>query len=168
MVKVNLHRDQAWLEDLLSRTWRDYFSDVERVNNLRIEFGRRAKRRLGSISVDPKQSSQSVIRINGWFRQSEIPEFLVQSVIVHELCHYAHGFNSGAEETQHRYPHAGGVIRQEFAGRGLVALYDEQQQWLKEHWGAFIRSNHPQAKPKRRPAKRQVAQLPALYQKWFR
>lgn len=152
MTKIATERDQVWLENLLQKTWDTYFHDVARVNHLRIEFGRRAKRRLGSISVDRKSPDVSVIRVNGWFKNPEVPEFLVQSVIVHELCHYAHGFNSGAAETAQRYPHAGGVIRREFAERGLADLYDRQQQWLKAHWGAFLVANYP-AQP-RKPVKR--------------
>lgn len=136
--KSNTSRDQAWLNDLLHSVWGSHFSDVERVNNIRIEFGRRARRRLGSISVDRNDSKISVIRVNGWFRESEIPEFLIRSVVVHELCHYAHGFNSGSSRRQHQYPHAGGVVRQEFSERGLAELYDQQQSWLKQNWPRFI------------------------------
>ena len=136
-------RDQKWLDNLLHSVWEGHFSDVRRVNNIRIEFGRRARRRLGSISVDRNDPKVSVIRVNGWFRDDEVPEFLIRSVIVHELCHYAHGFNSGSQERQHQYPHAGGVVRQEFSERGLAALYDQQQSWLKQNWPRFISRRYP-------------------------
>lgn len=143
MSKSNTQRNQAWLDDLLHSVWEGHFRDVKRVNNIRIEFGRRARRRLGSISVDREDSKVSVIRVNGWFREDEIPEFLVRSVIVHELCHYAHGFNSGSANRQHQYPHAGGVVRREFSERGLAELYDQQQSWLKQNWPRFISRRYP-------------------------
>lgn len=139
---LNNQRNQAWLIELFERTLDDYFSDMQRINNIRVIFGRRARRRLGSISIDPKNPDISIIRVNGWFRSVEVPEYIVQSVIVHELCHYAHGFNSGADEKIHRHPHAGGVIRSEFEERGLAELYDAQQQWLKQNWPQFIMKNH--------------------------
>ncbi len=131
-------RDQEWLEDIFQSTWNEHFSDVKRVNHIRVEFGRRAKRRLGSISVDRNNPGQSIVRVNGWFRDEEVPEFLIRSVIVHELCHYAHGFNSGSKDRKHQYPHAGGVVRREFAERGLENLYEQQQQWLHKNWPSFI------------------------------
>lgn len=150
-------RDQDWLNHLLDRTIDKYFSDMDRINDIRIEFGRRARRRLGSIAVDPNNSNISIIRINGWFRSMEVPEYIVQSVIVHELCHYAHGFNSGAGETTHRHPHAGGVIRKEFEERGLAKLYDAQQQWLKHNWPQFIMKNHARPLTAKRTTKKRLS-----------
>ena len=134
-------RDQAWIDRQLNYVWEAYFSDVPEHNPVRIEFGRRARTRLGSISSDPSQPHISRIRLTGWFRYEEVPESIVHSVIVHEMCHYAHGFHSSAER-QHRHPHAGGVIRKEFADRGLEALYDYQQQWLKTQWPRFIKKHY--------------------------
>lgn len=160
-------RDQVWLIELFERTLEDYFSDMQRINNIRIVFGRRARRRLGSISIDPQNPDISIIRVNGWFKRPEVPEYIVQSVIVHELCHYAHGFNSGADEKIHRHPHAGGVIRSEFEERGLAELYDTQQKWLKQNWPQFIMKNHAKPLTSRRPAKKRlsVRALSAYYKK---
>ncbi len=141
MCDLSLRNDQ-WLQDIFTNTYSSYFADIKRVNGIRIEFGRRAKRRLGSISVNPRDPSTSVIRINGWFRHQCIPEEVVTSVIVHELCHYAHGFNSGSKEPQHKYPHAGGVIRKEFAERGLESLYELQDKWIKIDWPKFLDKYH--------------------------
>ena len=134
-------RSQDWLDKQLEYVWSRHFPDVPEYNPVRIEFGRRARTRLGSISIDPKQAHVSRIRITGWFRYEEIPESIVHSVIVHEMCHYAHGFNSHAKQ-RHKHPHAGGVIRKEFADRGLEHLYDYQQQWLKKQWPRFIKKHH--------------------------
>jgi hypothetical protein len=142
-------RDEIWLQQLLDDTWDKYFADVPQENIVRIVFGKRAKRQLGSIRLDPKDPTTSIITMNGLFRSSEIPEFIVQSTLVHELIHYAHGFNSPLAQ-KHAHPHAGGVIRAEYAERGLESLYVRQKRWLKANWPAIVRQNFAPAKPHRR------------------
>lgn len=132
-----MKRDDAWLQELLDTTWDTHFSDVPQQNDVRIVFGRRAKRRLGSISLDPMDPTISVITMNGLFRSPEVPEFVVVATLVHELTHYAHGFNSPLARAQ-EHPHAGGVMRREYAERGLLDLYLAQKRWLKTNWPAFI------------------------------
>lgn len=130
-------RDEAWLQQLLDTTWDQYFVDVEQANDVRIVYGRRSKRRLGSIRLDPADSSVSVITMNGLFRLLEIPGYVVQATLVHELIHYAHGFNSPLEQRQ-QHPHAGGVMRREFDERGLLDMYQSQKRWLKEFWPVLV------------------------------
>lgn len=147
-------RDKTWLEQQLQDIWQTYFSDIPEYNPVWVEFGRRARTRLGSIRIDPKNSNQTIIRVTGWFKYPEIPVDIVRSVIVHEMCHYAHGFHSGGEQ-QHTYPHAGGVIRKEFEQRGLEELYDKQQAWMREDWPRFLRKHcqrnyRPKTNTKRR------------------
>jgi hypothetical protein len=156
-------RDQAWLQDLLDRIWDEHFADVPQNNDVRIEFGRRAKRRLGSIRIDPNDRKTSIITMNGLFRLSEVPEFVVKATIVHELTHYAHGFNSPLEQQQ-RHPHAGGVMRREFDERGLLDLYLEQKRWLKVRWNELLVEQMPPAKPRRRAVQSRV-KLPKPF--WF-
>jgi len=139
-------RDDIWLQELLDRTWDSYFSDVPQDNIVRIEFGRRAKRQLGSIRLDRNDAHTSIITLNGLFRDPEIPEFIAEATLVHELIHYAHGFNSPRPQ-QHAHPHAGGVIRQEYAERGLESLYVRQKRWLKANWPRIVAENF---KPSRR------------------
>ncbi len=130
-------RDEAWLQQLLDTVWDSYFADVPQENDVRIVFGRRAKRRLGSIALDPLDGVTSVITMNGLFRLSEVPVFVVEATLVHELTHYAHGFNSPLSQRQ-THPHAGGVIRREYAERGLLELYVQQKRWLKTEWPKVI------------------------------
>ncbi|MEX0934458.1 MAG: hypothetical protein WDZ42_01525 [Candidatus Saccharimonadales bacterium] len=146
-------RTDKWLENLFQDTYNLYFSDVKKKNPIKVEFGRRAKRRLGSINIRPSNSSLSVIRVNGWFRHQCVPKNIVQSVIAHELCHYAHGFNSGSDKTQHKYPHAGGVMKSEFSERGLDKLYEYQCRWIKEQWPKFLQKHYPE--PATRPKAKQ-------------
>ena len=130
-------RDDAWLQDLLDRTWDNHFADVPQNNDVRIEFGRRAKRRLGSIRLDPSDRKTSIITMNGLYKLPDVPEFVVQATLVHELTHYAHGFNSPLAQKQN-HPHAGGVMRREFEERGLLELYLEQKRWLKVRWNDLL------------------------------
>jgi hypothetical protein len=126
-------RDEAWLQGILDKIWDNYFPEVAQVNDVKIVFGRRTKRRLGSISLDPADRKTSIITMNGLFKREDVPEFVVEATIFHELTHYAHGFNSPLEQAQ-AHPHAGGVMRREFAERGLLELYLQQKKWLKAHW----------------------------------
>jgi hypothetical protein len=140
-------RDNAWLQSLLDDIWDTSFQDVQQVNDVRIEYGRRAKRRLGSISLDPLDKTVSVITINGIFKREVVPEMIVRSTIVHELTHYSHGFNSMLERSQ-AHPHAGGVMKREYSDRGLLDLYIEQKKWLRLNWAAILQAEFP-ARPSR-------------------
>lgn len=157
-------RDEAWLHQLLDETWDRYFSDIPQDNIVRIRFGRKAKTRLGSISLDRNERDVSVITINGLFRDPEIPKFVVEATLVHELTHYAHGFNSPIEQQQ-RHPHAGGVMRREFEERGALQLYKNQKKWLKDNWQRIILQNFNQ-KTIKRPVVRKTTKLPNPF--WFK
>jgi hypothetical protein len=137
-----MKRDEAWLQSLLDKIWDNYYSDVRQTNDVRIVFGRRAKRRLGSIALDPHDRQTSIITINAIFKRSDVPEYIVEATIFHELAHYAHGFNSPLEQAQ-RHPHAGGVMRREFSERGLLDLYLLQKRWLKQNWPSIIMDEFP-------------------------
>ncbi len=131
------YRDEEWLETLLADIWYKYFLDVPQTNQVRIRYGRKAKRRLGSISVDQEDKKTSIITINPIYQDLEIPEYVVVATIVHEMTHYAHGFNSPLVQ-KHQHPHSGGVIRKEFAERGLEKMYLKQRDWLKTHWPTIV------------------------------
>lgn len=140
--RLNTYRDEEWLENLLADIWHKHFSDVEQNNHVRIRFGRRAKRRLGSIALDKNDSHTSVITINSLFRDLDVPEYIIVATIVHELSHYAHGFGSVYDQ-KHAHPHSGGVIREEFVQRGLEDLFDMQKSWLKNHWHKILAKYYP-------------------------
>ncbi|MCX6804516.1 MAG: hypothetical protein NT111_00630 [Patescibacteria group bacterium] len=130
-------RDQQWLESLLDNIWANYFSDVQRINNVHIKYGRIARRRLGSIGLDRQDPKTSVIIVNRIFMDLDVPEYVIIATIVHELTHYAHGFNSPHEQ-KHLHPHSGGIIRKEFAERGLEEMYLMQKKWLKANWAEIL------------------------------
>lgn len=141
-------RDERWLYGLLDTTWDQYFNDIPQDNIVRIRFGRRAKTRLGSIGIDRNEPDVSIITMNGLFRNPAIPEFVVQATLVHELIHYAHGFNSPHDQ-KFQHPHAGGVMRAEFDERGLLELHKRQKKWLKDNWRGIILQNFNQKSTKR-------------------
>lgn len=143
-------RDEYWLQQLLDDTWDRYFQDVPQDNIVKIVFGRRAKRQLGSIKHDRTDPSVTIITLNGLFRDPSIPEFIPMSTLVHELIHYAHGFNSPLEQL-HQHPHAGGVVRKEYAERGLEQLYLDQQKWLKQNWPPILEQHFGKDAHLRRP-----------------
>lgn len=130
---IETHRNQEWLENLLADIWYKYFLDVAQTNTVFIRYGRKAKRRLGSISLDKNNPEATVITINPIYQDLDVPEYVVQATIIHEMTHYAHGFNSPHKQ-KHKHPHSGGVIRKEFAERGLEEMYDMQKKWLKQSW----------------------------------
>jgi hypothetical protein len=158
-----MKRDEAWLQQVLDKIWDNYFEDVPQENDVRIVFGRRAKRRLGSISLDPADRKTSLITMNGLFRSTQIPEFVIEATIVHELTHYAHGFNSPLEQAQ-THPHAGGVMRREFAERGLLDLYLQQKKWLKDNWQDVI-TRELGAKTRSRSTRAVTMKVPKPF--WF-
>jgi hypothetical protein len=150
-------RDQAWLENLLTVIWKEHFHDVKGKSAVKVMFGRRARTRLGSISQD-KKTKTAVIRLTALFKEPDVPEMIIKATLVHELCHYAHGFHSGIEK-RFKHPHAGGVIRAEFEERGLGDLYLAQKQWLKTNWPAVVKKNYPVTVRKRHTRRSMVRHL---------
>jgi len=158
-----MKRDDAWLHQLLDDTWDCYFNDVPQDNIVRIKFGRKARTRLGSISLDRNEPDVSVITMNGHFRDPAIPEFVVQATLVHELTHYAQGFNSPHQQAQ-AHPHAGGVMKREFTERGALELYIRQKRWLKTNWRNYILQNLP-SKVTKSNVVRKTTKIPNPF--WF-
>lgn len=133
--------------------WENHFSDVPRKNLVIIKFGRGAKRQLGCITWATKKTRGieqhlekvkiqddkkiSVIRITSKFKDETIPEDVVIGTIAHEMCHYAHGFNSPLNQI-YDHPHKGGVIRKEMEKRELGDIYRFSKKWLKINWEKYI------------------------------
>ncbi|MEI6144466.1 MAG: hypothetical protein WCP91_02620 [Candidatus Berkelbacteria bacterium] len=170
-------RTITWLENRFEYIYRTYFADLEAPNQIEVTWGRRSRRQLGCIKRAPfsslrggttKQSDirlprlsilsmarndktanfKTIIVINGLFKDEAIPEYVIDAVIVHEMAHYAHGFNSPLPQ-QHKSPHKGNVIRREFLLRGIGDLERKEQQWMKENWQNYLDKNFP-AKPRKR------------------
>lgn len=124
-------RDNEWLEHKMYELWDNHFADVPRKNLVIIKFGKAAKRQLGCITWANSKTQGikrslknyeddkrvSVIRITSKFKDPEIPDQVVLATIAHEMCHYAHGFNSPLKQV-YNHPHKGGIIRKELQKEG--------------------------------------------------
>lgn len=131
-------RDDKWLKDRLLQIWQRYFPDVKVQNEVFVRFGRAAKTRLGSIKFGRRRDNpKTYITITGYFRDPEIPAFVVDSVLAHELAHYAHGFYSPHTKL-HRYPHQHGVVDKELTKRGLGDILKLQKRWLRKEWRQYL------------------------------
>lgn len=138
-------RNNKWLEKRLNSLIRSYFADLEVPNDLFITFGRAGKRQLGKISKMARKSMgdrirgkfDTLITINSRFKNSAVPEFVVDGTIIHELCHYAHGFSSPLPQLS-RFPHAGGIVKKEMINRGAGDIYLAEKKWLKDNWQKHI------------------------------
>ena len=130
-----LLRTNEWLEDLLETIWTNHFSDVERANEVTIEFARHWKTRLGLIRMSESQA-HTYIGINGLLQHPDVPEFVIMLTAAHELCHYAHGFGSPLPQ-RYPHPHAGNVVGRELEGRGLGRLVAASDAWVSDYWHEF-------------------------------
>ncbi len=135
-----MQRNNKWLKDKLKTIWQRYFSDIKVANNIFVKFGRPARTRLGSIKLGRRNIDvNTVITINGYFTDPKVPEFVVDGVLAHELTHYAHGFASPHTQ-KHRYPHLGGVVREEMTDRGLKNLLALEKRWIKNNWIKYLKN----------------------------
>jgi len=130
------------------------FSEMPIENKITIAFGRRAKRRFGSIKMS-RDKKISHITINGIFKNDFIPMEVILATIGHELCHYAHGFCSPLQQ-KYKHPHQGGVIKKEMKARALLHLYEFEKKWTKENWSKVVASQLPTSprQSRRRPKSR--------------
>ncbi len=149
-------RDNKYLEQLLYDIWETSFCDIPRLNAVVIKYGKYSRRQLGSIKMikekeildryiekfkidkdNLEEYSVSLITITKYFSQPLVPEFVIKATIVHELCHYAHGFNSPLKK-QFDHPHRGNVIKKEFNKRDLLDIYLQSKKWLKQNWISVV------------------------------
>lgn len=131
-------RDHNWLKFRLETIWAKYFPDIAVANNVFVKFGRPARTRLGSIKYGRRREDpNTIITINGYFKDETIPEAVVDAVLAHELTHYAQGFCSPHEQ-KFRNPHQGGVVNRELSDRGLRELLHFEKKWVKANWRQYL------------------------------
>ncbi len=126
-------RNQVWLAAVLERLWEDHFWDAPRVCPVHIKFGARWKYRLGLIRWE-EDTQSSLIAVNALFRDPDVPAYLCEVTIAHEIVHYAHGFGSPLPRRTED-PHADNLIEQELEARGLG-----RQLALADAWSSAIGS----------------------------
>lgn len=134
-------RTNDFLNERLDFLWDKYFSDIPKRNNVEIKFGKKAIKRLGSIRKITHKNGEfdTLIYINGYFKNLALPSFLIDATIVHELCHYAHGFSSPLPRLC-RFPHRGDIVDRELKNRKLDELEAKEQEWLNKYWQKHIDS----------------------------
>jgi len=134
-------RSNGLLLERLTLIWKKYFPDVPVENRVLIGFGRKAQRRLGSIRRinirKERNSFDTLILINGYFKNLMIPEYVLDATIAHELAHYAQGFSSPLPRLS-RFPHRGGSVDNELENRNLSCLVEKELSWLNKHWDKFL------------------------------
>lgn len=134
-------RTNQWLADRLDWLWQTHFSDVEIANTVYVRFGRPAKTRLGSIKYGRRRENPNTyITVTGHFRDPQIPDYVIDAVLAHEMSHYTHGFFSPHPQI-HAHPHKHGVIDKELTKRGLEDIMRLQKSWLKTNWREFLRKH---------------------------
>ena len=117
---------------------RENFSERGVTNLLVVQWGGNWRTTLGHIKPLEKNTSYgSVIELNSLLKSVEVPEYVVDAVLMHELTHYFQGFGSN-HERKHRHPHKGGVVDKELARLGWEEIQQKSDKWLKENWKHII------------------------------
>lgn len=124
-------RSDLWLEYRLERIWNVLMPDIKRLNTVNIRFKGNYKTKFGHIKR-LKDGSTEII-VNNLFRNEEVPEFIIDTTIAHELIHYMHGFHSPLPK-QFTHPHQGGVVDKELKKRGFGFLLKLEKDWIKNKW----------------------------------
>jgi hypothetical protein len=125
-----LMRTDKWLKSRLEYLQDTFYADSRKGFPIQIRFGVRARYRFGSIY---SQQNTCHILINRLFAMPEVPEYVVDATIVHELAHYVHGYGSGLRKL-HANPHRGGIVDREMKKRGCFVLEEQAGKWREEHW----------------------------------
>jgi len=142
-----MERNNEYLEERLYLIIKNYFSDINFSNQIYIRYGKRSKRQLGSIkrksligiydSLKNRLDNPSLITITAYFKEMNIPEYVIDATIAHELVHYSHGFQSPLKKI-YVHPHKGNIVKKELYRRGFIEDHDKAEIWLKENWPKVI------------------------------
>ncbi|MBT4835566.1 hypothetical protein HON86_03035 [Candidatus Woesearchaeota archaeon] len=124
-------RDDIWLNDRLDVVWDKIIPEVERKNEVIIRFIGKWKNKFAHIKMLRNGSTE--IAINSLFKYPDVPDFILETTIAHELIHYMHGFQSPHPQL-FRHPHRGGIVDKEIKKRGYAFLFDLEKSWVKNNW----------------------------------
>ena len=112
---------------------RENFSDRGVTNLLVVKWGGKWARVLGHIKSLESREYGSIIEINSLLKSLDVPEYVLDYVLMHELTHYFQGFGSN-HERKHKHPHRGGIVEKELARHGWAEITEKSEKWIKENW----------------------------------
>jgi predicted SprT family Zn-dependent metalloprotease len=131
---------------------RENFSEKQITNLLAVKTGKKWRRTLGHIKTLENKEYGSLIEINPLLFDLDVPEFVLDYVIMHELTHYFQGFASNHEK-KHKYPHKGRIVEKELERKGWREIQEKSDLWLKKNWTIIITKNGLKPRIKRKPKK---------------
>ena len=81
-----MDKNLEWLNARLNTIWGQYFSDIPQETPVRIKWGQRSYRRLGSIRLKTAPTGQhySQITISSLLKAREVPSLIVDQI--QHLC----------------------------------------------------------------------------------
>ena len=123
-------RDDEFLKKRLDAIWVLLFDDIPKLNNVVIKFKGKSKNKFGHIK---KIGKDTEIVVNELFRFDDVPEYMIDVTIAHEMSHYAHGFNSPLEK-KYKHPHKGGVVTKELKSRGFDKMIKKEKIFFGHEW----------------------------------
>lgn len=128
-------RDDKWLQTRMDQIWLMLFPEVDKLNNVIINFKGKWKTKYGHIK---RLGRSTEIAINGLFKEDCVPEYIIDLTIAHELVHYWHGFNS-PHKRKYKHPHAGGIVTRELNKRGFGHMAKLEKIFVRRQWPAIYR-----------------------------
>ena len=128
-------RSDIWLENRLDTIWKTVIPEIEKQNIVKIKFKGNWKTKFGHIKRLKDGSTE--IAINNLFRDKQIPDFIIDTTIAHELVHYMHGFHSPLPRL-YKYPHQGNIVNKELNKRGFSFLLKLEKEWIKNKWWSIF------------------------------
>lgn len=132
-------RDDEWLINRFYFIWNKHFPEIERKNQIVVRFKGKWKNKFGHIK---KRDEKTEIVLNSLFKHEEIPEYIIDVTLAHEIIHYMHGFHSPFPKL-YRYPHYGGVVRKELKKRGFTLQLRWEREFIKEKWPSIYDTLNP-------------------------
>ena len=134
---------------------RENFAERGVTNFLVVQTGRKWKRTLGHIKTLKSNDYGSTIEINPMLFDLDVPEYVLDYVIMHELTHYFQGFASNHEK-KHKHPHRGGIVEKELARLGWEEIQKNSDKWIKENWDTLLKKNGVDATVRRKSRRKKL------------
>jgi len=134
---------------------RENFSERGVTNLLVVKTGGKWKRTLGHIKTLENREYGSLIEINPFLFDLEVPEYVLDYVIMHELTHYFQGFASNHEK-KHKHPHRGGIVEKELERLGWKEIQEKSDIWIKANWTKILSKNGVDPMAKRMPRRKKI------------